>query len=90
MKIEMDQEAKTRIATMIRRASEMTLTEQKLCRIWIRDTRGGDWWDMFQQLRAIADVLNTVGKHEAADMFHEAGQLALARLAYDMQSKEAA
>lgn len=77
-------------ATMIRQAAETTLTEQKLCRIWLGGVCGGDWWDMYQQLRAIADVLGTVGKAEAADMFAEAGQVALARCVYDLQKREAA
>ena len=76
--------------TVTIRADETTLTEQKLCRIWLGATCGGEWWDMYQQMRAIADVLKTVGKHAAAEMFHDAGQLALARCVYDIQKQVAA
>lgn len=76
-------------ATVIRGAATITLIEQKLCRIWLGGICGGDWWDMYQQLRAIADVLKTVGQDAAADMFHEAGQVALARCVYDIQQEAA-
>lgn len=77
-------------ATVIRGTTKITLTEQKLCRIWLSAACGGDWWDMYQQLRAIRDVLKTVGQDAAADMFDEAAHVALARCVYDLQSKEAA
>jgi len=77
-------------ATVTRGATKITLTEQKLCRIWLGGSCGGDWWDLYQQLRAIADVLQTVGQAAAAELFAEAGQVALARCVYDLQAKEAA
>lgn len=71
-------------------SQHMTLTEQKLCKIWRTAAFGGDWWDLYQQMRAISDVLKVVGKDAAADMFFEAGQVALARCVYDLQHREVA
>jgi hypothetical protein len=68
----------------------MTPTEHELCKMWLQATLGGDWWDMHQQLRAIADVLKTVAQDEAAALFSEASLLAIGRCVYDMQIREAA
>lgn len=86
-----------RIAAMVRRAApapEMTLTEQKLCRMWLQASHAGGWWELYQQLMHIRDVLQTVSPGnnggDVSAMFHDAGTMALARMADDLQNREAA
>lgn len=86
----MGKASQERIAAMIRRAGaapQNTLTEQKLCRIWLTGAVDGNWWDAFQQLRAVADVLKTEGRADAAEMFIEAAMLASMRFVDSVQHK---
>lgn len=87
----MGHELQNRIAAMIHRAGAapvITLTEQKLCKIWRTGSVAGNWWDTFQQLRAVADVLKAEGRHDASDLFTEAAMLASTRFVDCVQHKE--
>ena len=86
-----------RTAAMLRRAAPapvMTLTEQKLCRMWLQASHTGAWWELFQQLADIRDVLQAFSpddySSDGAAMFHHASEQALARVAYEIWNKEAA
>ena len=86
-----------RTAAMLRRAApapEMTLTEQKLCRMWLQASHTGAWWELFQQLADIRDVLQAFDpdddSSDGAALFHAAGEQALARVAYEIWKKEEA
>lgn len=57
----------------------ITLTEQRLCKIWAAAQMGGDFYDVSKTLHEIAHVLNAEGKCDAATLFSEASALALHR-----------
>lgn len=57
----------------------MTLTEQKLCRMWHEAETTGEWWELYQKLQDIGQVLMLNGNVEMALLFHDAGKLALLR-----------
>lgn len=69
---------------------EMTLTEQRLCRMWARSHSYDEWWDLWNTLVAISYVLQAENCHEAALLFTNASGVALARAMYELQIKEAA
>lgn len=91
----MEKEDQDRIAAMVRRAAQppvMTLTEQKLCRMWLQASHTGEWWELFQQLADIRDVLQAFDpddySSDGAAMFHHASEQALARVAYEIWNKD--
>lgn len=56
----------------------MTLTDQRLCRIWNSAANfGGDWYDTSRILHEIGMMLRAVERHELADDFETCSALAL-------------
>ena len=66
-------------------APKITLTEQRLCKIWAAAQLGGDFYDTSKTLHEIAAVLNAEGKQDAGAMFGEASALALHRAIEDIK-----
>ena len=66
-------------------APKITLTEQRLCKIWAAAQLGGDFYETSKTLHEIAAVLNSLDKHEAGAMFSEASALALHRAIEDIK-----
>lgn len=64
---------------------KITLTEQRLCKMWAAAQMGGDFYDTSKTLHEIAEVLKTVGKKDAGEMFDEASELALHRAIEDIK-----
>jgi hypothetical protein len=65
----------------------MILTEQRLARIWARNANDphADWWDLFERLTEISQVLELQHCHEGAALFRAAADSALDRCIYDIQ-----
>ena len=57
----------------------ITLTEQRLCKMWAAAKFGGDFYETSKTLHEIAEVLRAEGKPEAAAMFGDLSGLALHR-----------
>lgn len=57
----------------------MTLIEQKLCRMWREAETTGEWWELYQKLQDIGQVLMLNGNVESALLFADAGEIALCR-----------
>ena len=57
----------------------ITLTEQRLCKMWAAAQFGGDFYETSKTLHEIAQVLQAEGKTEAAGMFSDLSGLALIR-----------
>jgi hypothetical protein len=68
----------------------MTLTEQRLCRMWAAAKTYEDWWDLWQRLVDISYVLQAECCNEATMLFVEASGIALGRAMYEIQTREAA
>jgi len=65
-----------------------TLTEQKLTRIWQRHAAEGTWWDCWQHLNEIGQVLRSAGCDDGYWLFYEAGNVALMRAMAEIQVKQ--
>lgn len=66
-------------------APQITLTEQRLCKIWAAAQMGGDFYETSKTLHEIAAVLNAVDKQDAGLLFSEASALALHRSIEDIK-----
>lgn len=67
--------------------TEMTLTEQKLTSIWNRYAVKEDWWECWQHINEIGQVLRSAGCIEGYWLFYEAGNVALMRAMSEIQVK---
>lgn len=67
---------------------QTTLTEQKLTSIWLRHAAEGDWWECWQRLNEIAQVLRSAGSADGYWLFYEAGNIALMRAMSAIQVKQ--
>ncbi len=65
-----------------------SLTEQKLTRIWQRYAANGEWWECWQHLNEIGQVLRSCDHAEGYWLFYESGALALQRAMDEIQVKE--
>lgn len=73
----------------------MTLTEQRLAKIWRRYTQGGDtssvWFNLNEYLWDVAQALRDGGASpHAVETFADAAALALSRAVYAKQMEVAA
>ena len=60
-------------------APTMTLTEQRLCRMWAATTFGGDFYELNKTLWEIAMVMRAEGMADRTDDFALLSQVALQR-----------
>jgi transcriptional regulator with XRE-family HTH domain len=67
---------------------DMALTEQKLTRIWQRHAADGAWWECWQHLNEIGQVLRSAGCADGYWLFYEAGNVALMRAMSEIQVKQ--
>lgn len=66
----------------------MTLTEQRLCRMWLMTSHGGDFYELSKTLHQIAQVLIGLGHTEEAEMFGDASAVALYRAVAKIRERE--
>jgi hypothetical protein len=69
----------------------MTLSEQRLTRIWGRAQTNGNWWECWQTLAEIhqAFVAAEIEQHKC-ELWRDASIQALARITFDIREREAA
>lgn len=66
----------------------MTLTEQRLIKMWTATDYGGDWYELNKQLWNIAKVLEAEGKDEAAEVFELLAGVAMWRAINDIIARK--
>ena len=66
----------------------MTLTEQRLIKMWTATDYGGDWYDLNRTLWHIAKVLEAEGKAEAAAEFEFLAGIAMWRAINDITARK--
>lgn len=66
----------------------MTLTEQRLTKMWTATDYGGNWYDTNRTLWNIAKVLEAEGKQEAAETFELLAGVAMWRAINDITSRK--
>lgn len=68
----------------------MTLTEQRLCKMWTATDYGGDWYELNKTLHEISMVLRSECAAEVADDFAFAAGIALQRAVMQTMEKKVA
>lgn len=63
----------------------ITLTEQRLCKIWARARTLEDWWNTWQECIDIADLMASQACTDAAELFTDAAQAALDNALYTLR-----
>ncbi|MDP3219206.1 MAG: hypothetical protein Q8S73_34225 [Deltaproteobacteria bacterium] len=66
-------------------APKITLTEQRLCKIWARARTLDDWWNTWQECTDIAELMSSQSCNDAAELFTDAAQAALDNAIHTMR-----
>lgn len=66
----------------------MTLTEQRLIKMWTATDYGGDWYELNKTLWHIAKVLEAEDKAEAAETFELLSGVAMWRAINDIIARK--
>lgn len=67
---------------------QITLTEQRLCKMWTATSYGGDWYELNKTLWEIAQVLRAEGMAEQTEVFAFCSAIALQRAVDETQKRK--